>query len=83
MPRVRRRHPLAAIVLWLGVTVLVLLAALIIAVTERVALEARLDRVHLQGMAAGQALCINHVPERQRRPLLVQLQALDALEGLH
>ncbi len=53
-------------------------AAVATVAAERVALEARLDRIHGQGMAAGEALCRGFVPESQRPPQLVQLHAPDA-----
>ena len=56
-------------------------AALATVAAERVALEARLDRVHGQGMAAGEALCRGFVPESQRPPQLVQLHASDASDA--
>lgn len=85
----RRRHARGlALACTASVLVLVpvLLAALAAAAfalaavaAERVALEARLDRVHGQGMAAGEALCRGFLPESQRPPQLVQLHAPDAI----
>ncbi|GEM_PF-5842616 len=57
-------------------------AAVATVAAERVALEARLDHVHGQGMAAGEALCRGFVPESQRPPQLVQLHAPDAPDAV-
>lgn len=86
----RRRHARGlALACTAAVLALVplLLAALVSAAVatvaaERVALEARLDRVHGQGMAAGEALCRGFLPESQRPPQLVQLHAPDAPDAI-
>ena len=52
----KRRHPLTALVLWLGLCVVVLLFALVWVVSKRDVAEVQLDRAHLAGMELGQTM---------------------------
>ncbi|GKT19753.1 hypothetical protein AVHY2522_23635 [Acidovorax sp. SUPP2522] len=63
-----RRYPRVPLVVVLAALVILLTSALQIAVTEIVTLEARMDRVHLQGMAVGQQMCLGIQPELDRLP---------------
>lgn len=62
----KRRHPLTALVLWLGLCVLALLFALVWVVSKRDVAEVQLDRAHLAGMELGQTMCLGFRSEIER-----------------
>lgn len=55
MPR-RRRHPLAAMVVWLGLSLVVALMLLVLLIVQMPS-DQDLDAVYMQGMAQGALLC--------------------------
>lgn len=62
----KRRHPLTALVLWLGLCCLVLLLALVWVVSQRDVADVQLDRAHLAGMELGQSMCLGFRSEMER-----------------
>ena len=65
----RRVHPMAALVCWLAVAVVVLLFALVIVSAElaqRDVADVQLDRAHLAGMELGQQMCLGLRGELER-----------------
>lgn len=62
----KRRHPLTALVLWLGMCCLVLLFTLVWVVAQRDVAEVQLDRAHLAGMELGQTMCLGFRSEMER-----------------
>lgn len=62
----KRRHPLTALVLWLGLCCLVLLLALVWVVSQRDVADVQLDRAHLAGMELGQTMCLGFRSEMER-----------------
>jgi len=62
--RKRRRHPLTALVLWLGVSLTASLLALVLVATAAPA-DAQLDNAYTQGMDQGYRLCRN---DREAQP---------------
>ncbi len=57
MPRRRpRRHPLAAMVVWLGLSLVVALILLVLLIVQMPS-EQDLDAIYMQGMAQGALLC--------------------------
>ncbi|GKT21702.1 hypothetical protein [Acidovorax sp. SUPP3334] len=63
-----RRYPRIPLVVVLSALVLVLTTALVIAAAEIYKLDTRMDRIHLQGMAVGQQMCLGIRPELDRLP---------------
>ncbi len=55
--RRKRRHPLTELVMWLGVSVLASLAALVWVVSQLPA-DAQLDNSHMAGMKEGYDMCL-------------------------
>jgi len=62
----RRFHPLAALVCWMAVGILVLLFALVWVVSQRDVAEVQLDRAHWAGMELGQTMCLGFRGELER-----------------
>ena len=62
----KRRHPLTALVLWLGLCCLVLMLALVWVVSQRDVADVQLDRAHLAGMELGQQMCFGFRGELER-----------------
>lgn len=62
----KRRHPLAVLVLWLGLCVVALLFTLVWVVSQRDVAEVQLDRAHLAGMELGQTMCLGFRSEMER-----------------
>lgn len=62
----KRRHPLTALVLWLGLCCLALMLALMWVVSQRDVAEVQLDRAHMAGMELGQAMCLGFRSEVDR-----------------
>lgn len=62
----KRRHPLTALVLWLGLCVVALLFTLVWVVSKRDVAEVQLDRAHLAGMELGQTMCLGFRSEIER-----------------
>ena len=62
----KRRNPLTALVLWLGMCCLVLLFTLVWVVAQRDVAEVQLDRAHLAGMELGQTMCLGFRSEMER-----------------
>ena len=62
----KRRNPLTALVLWLGMCCVVLLLALVWVVSQRDVAEVQLDRAHLAGMELGQTMCLGFRSEMER-----------------
>lgn len=63
-----RRYPRVPLVVLLSALVMVLTTMLLIAAAEIYKLDTRMDRVHLQGMAVGQQMCLGIRPELDRLP---------------
>ncbi len=55
--RRKRRHPLAELVMWLGLSLLATLAALVWVVAQLPA-DAQLDNSHMAGMKEGYDMCL-------------------------
>lgn len=62
----RRVHPLAALVCWMAVGILVLLFALVWVASQRDVADVQLDRAHLAGMELGQQMCLGFRSELER-----------------
>lgn len=62
----RRVHPLAALVCWMAVGILVLLFALVWVVSQRDVADVQLDRAHMAGMELGQTMCLGFRGELER-----------------
>lgn len=62
----KRRHPMTALVLWLGLWVVALLFALVWVVSKRDVAEVQLDRAHWAGMELGQTMCLGFRSELER-----------------
>lgn len=62
----RRVHPLAALVCWMAVGILVLLFALVWVVSQRDVADVQLDRAHIAGMELGQTMCLGFRSEMER-----------------
>ena len=59
-PRKRRRHPLAALVVWLALGLIACLLALVLVVAAAATpVDAQLDSAYTQGMTQGYQLCRN------------------------
>lgn len=78
----KRRHPLTALVLWLGLCVVVLLFALVWVVSERDVAGVQLDRAHLAGMELGQTMCQGFRSEMEHGPRPAAAQPLQKRGGL-
>lgn len=61
----RRVHPMTSLVVWLGVTVVALLLALV-TVLARLPSDLQLDSAHLAGMELGQQMCLGFLSEKER-----------------
>lgn len=64
----KRRHPMTALVLWLGLCCLVLLLALVWVVGQRDVSDVQLNSAHLAGMELGQQMCLGFRSEMERGP---------------
>lgn len=61
----RRVHPMTSLVVWLGVTVVALLLALV-TVLARLPSDQQLDGAHTAGMHLGQQMCLGFLSEKDR-----------------
>jgi len=61
----RRVHPMTSLVVWLGVTVVALLLALV-TVLARLPSDQQLDGAHTAGMQLGQQMCLGFLSEKDR-----------------
>ena len=78
----KRRNPLTALVLWLGMCCLVLLFTLVWVVAQRDVAEVQLDRAHLAGMELGQTMCLGFRSEMERAARPAVTPAVPGCGGL-
>ena len=78
----RRFHPLAALVCWMAVGILVLLFALVWVVSQRDVAEVQLDRAHWAGMELGQTMCLGFRSEMERAARPAAAPAVPGRGGL-
>lgn len=78
----KRRHPLTALVLWLGLCVVALLFTLVWVVSKRDVAEVQLDRAHLAGMELGQTMCLGFRSEIERAARPAAVPATPSRGGL-